>query len=138
MAVKDKYHYKVIKGLTKEEWRITDDPLILDFGGVNLEIDLGAEKVIGAEKNGTKIAIEVKSFLQASPVTEFHAALGQYLHYQMVLEAKEPERTLYLAVPLNTYESFFVGHFAQTSIRHHALKLIVYDPKQEVLVQWIE
>lgn len=138
MAAKDQYHYTVVKGLKKEEWRVTDDPLKLDFGGINFEIDLGAEKVIGAEKNGTKIAIEVKSFLQASPVTEFHAALGQYMHYRMILETKEPERTLYLAVPLNAYESFFVGYFAQSSIRRHELKLIVYDPKQEVLVQWIE
>jgi XisH protein len=36
---------------------------------------LGAEKLIAAEKEGAQIAVEVKSFLGASLVSEFHTAL---------------------------------------------------------------
>lgn len=45
-------------------------------------------------------------------ITDFHAALGQYLNYEYVLEVRDPERELYLAVPLDAYEGFFVSLFA--------------------------
>jgi hypothetical protein len=38
--------------------------------------------------------------LSDSAVFDFHLALGQFLNYRLVLEAIEPERTLYLAVPI--------------------------------------
>jgi hypothetical protein len=44
-------------------------------------IDLGAEKLIAAEKDGSYIAVEVKSFLQSSVLSDFHTALGQFLNY---------------------------------------------------------
>ena len=47
------------------------------FRGVKLEIDLAAEKVLAAQKAGKKIAVEIKSFLNTSVITDFHAALGQ-------------------------------------------------------------
>ncbi len=41
------------------------------MGGVDLEIDLGAERIIVAERQGDKIAVEVKSFLAyTSAITE--------------------------------------------------------------------
>jgi len=55
-------------------------------GGVDMEIDLGAEQVISAERQGVKIAIEVKSFLtRRSAISEFHRALGQFINYRMAL-----------------------------------------------------
>jgi hypothetical protein len=32
-------------------------------GGVEMYVDLGAEKIIAAEKDGKKIAVEIKSFI---------------------------------------------------------------------------
>ena len=52
------------------------------------------------------------------------------------LEKEEPERTLYLAVPSDVYDVFFVLPFAQMAIRHYGLKLMVYHPEQELIVQW--
>ncbi len=52
----------VKKALIKDGWTITDDPLTLKFGNTELYVDLGAEKVLAAEKEGQKIAVEVKSF----------------------------------------------------------------------------
>jgi hypothetical protein len=51
-------------------------------------IDLGAEQVLGAERNGEKIAVKIKSFIGFSATTEFNSALGQFLKYQLALEEK--------------------------------------------------
>jgi glucose-6-phosphate 1-dehydrogenase len=54
-----------------------------------------------------------------------------------MLEVNEPNRLLYLAVPRETYQTFFQSRFAQTAIDRHQIKLIVYDPIMEEIVQWI-
>jgi hypothetical protein len=138
MSAKDLFHEVVKKALQKEEWIITDDPLEVEFEEVILKIDLGAEKLIGAEKAGKKIAVEIKSFANNSAVSNFHTALGQFLNYQMVLEDSEPDRQLFLAVPVDTYETFFQTRFAQTAVQRHQLKLIVYNPKLEEIVKWLD
>ncbi|WP_445305369.1 MULTISPECIES: XisH family protein [unclassified Microcoleus] len=107
MAARDLFHDAVKKALQKEEWEITAEPLIVKIQGVKFEIDLAAEKVLAAEKLGQKIAVEIKSFLNNSAITDFHLALGQFLNYRLALQIKEPERTLYLAVPFETFDSFF-------------------------------
>ena len=76
MAAQDKFHAAVKRALIKEAWTITHDPLSLQFGIVDLYVDLGAEKLIAAQKGTQKIAVEIKSFLSPSPVSEYHAALG--------------------------------------------------------------
>jgi XisH protein len=77
MAAKDRFHEAVKVALQKEQWVITDDPLKIEVGGTKFEIDLGAEQLLAAERAGEKIAVEVKTFLGDSPVTDYHAALGQ-------------------------------------------------------------
>jgi len=64
---------------------------------------LGAEKILAAEKQGRKIAVEVKSFLSVSPVHDLEEALRQYIVYEDILELSEPERTIYLAVREEVY-----------------------------------
>jgi len=78
MSAKDVYHNTVKAALQKDGWTITHDPLILEFSrGRQLRIDLGAEQIIAAQKDKTRIAVEVKSFLAPSTISEFHTALGQ-------------------------------------------------------------
>lgn len=84
MSAKDKFHNIVKTSLEKDKWTITDDPLRIEWGLVAVYIDLGAEKIIGAEKEGHKIAVEVKSFLDQSTISEFHTALGQFINYRFV------------------------------------------------------
>lgn len=51
--------------------------------GGEMEIDLGVERLLGAERGDGKIAVEVKSFLaRASAISEFHMALGQFINYR--------------------------------------------------------
>ncbi|XWK89398.1 MAG: XisH family protein [Phormidium sp.] len=137
MAAKDKFHAVVRIALEKEEWKITDDPLRLEVGGTKFEIDLGAEKLLAAERGEEKIAVEIKTFLSDSPLTDYHTALGQFLNYRLALEISDPTRILYLAVPIGIYESFFKREFAQISVERYQIKQIIYDPIQEVIVQWI-
>ncbi len=82
---KDLFHYAVKEALIKEQWVITADPLTIKIDRVKLEIDLAADKVFAAEKAGQKIAVEIKSFLNPSAITDFHAALGQFLNYRLAL-----------------------------------------------------
>jgi XisH protein len=72
-----------------------------------------------------------------SYISEFHAALGQYLNYIQALEEKEPDRSLHLAVPLETYDDFFQLPFIQKSLKRHAINLLIYDPIKEEIKQWI-
>ncbi|MEM8533353.1 MAG: element excision factor XisH family protein [Chloroflexota bacterium] len=137
MAARDIFHQAVRKALEKEEWTITDDPLLVQFGGVDLYIDLGAERLLGAEKDGERIAVEVKSFLSDSPITDFHAALGQFLNYRFALSQDEPDRILYLAVPLEAYKTFFALPFTQGIVKNHQLNLLVYNADLEEIAQWI-
>jgi hypothetical protein len=47
------------------------------------------------------------------------------------------DRTLYLALPVLVYESFFQQEFLQISIEHYQIPLLIYEPRQEVIEQWI-
>ena len=99
-------------------------------------VDLGAEKLIAAQKDQQKIAVEIKSFLRVSITSEFHTALGQYLNYQLILENKEADRILYLAVSKDTYTTFFSLLFTQKAIKKYRVNIIVYDPDEEVIIEW--
>ena len=81
---KDTYHNLMKEALIVDGWTITDDPYYIE--DIKWEIDLGAEKLIGAERGKTKIAVEVKSFLAPSFSYEFHGVIGQYFNYIINLE----------------------------------------------------
>ena len=138
MPAKDKYHEIVRKALEAEGWTITDDPLFIKFGGVEMFVDIGAEKIIGAEKDGRKIAVEIKSFLGISLTAEFQDALGQVLFYRVALENTQPDRTLYLAVPIDAYETFFKLDLPQITLETYSVRLIVYDDVKGEIVEWKE
>ncbi len=134
---RDIFHDLVRAGLENEGWTITDDPYLITLDTVSFQVDLAAERIIAAEKDNEKIAVEIKSFLNASAVTDFYGALGQFLSYRLVLQRTEPERVLYLAVPLDTYEMFFQSTFAQLAVTEYQLKLVVYDSQNGGIRQWI-
>ncbi|MDB9467996.1 XisH family protein [Dolichospermum circinale] len=136
MPAKDAFHNIVKTALEKEGWFISHDPYPLQAGTLELYIDLGAEKVIAAEKEGRKIAIEIKSFLNPSKITELYAALGQFIIYRLALQEQEPERTLYLAVPITVYNEFFILPFIQAVIKMNQLYLVVYNFEKEVIAEW--
>jgi hypothetical protein len=134
---RDKYHAIVRKILEEEGWEITHDPYFLMLGKRRGFIDLGAERVlIGAEKKGEKIAIEIKSFLGLSDVDQFEDALGQYLLYKPALNEKEPDRTLYLAVPISFYSNLFDDSYFQKIAQLYDLKMLIFDEKSQTINEW--
>lgn len=136
---KDLFHNVVKRALQKDGWKITHDPYPLRYGVADIYIDLAATEAIAAEKEGRKIAVEVKSFLGASTISDFHTALGQFLNYRIALEVSdEPDRVLYLAIPTDAYQLFFRFEPANTVIKRYHVPLILYQPNEEVIAQWIK
>ncbi len=133
---KDQFHEIVKTALQKAGWQITHDPLYINVAEVEIYIDLGAERLLAAEKDGEKIAVEIKTFLNPSAMSEFHTVLGQFLNYRLALKLDDPNRVLYLAIPLEAWNTFFKREFARLAIAEHQLKLLIFDVIEEVIVQW--
>jgi hypothetical protein len=133
----DRFHNAVRCALEKELWQISSDPLYLKYGTDTLMIDLAADHFIVAERQTEQIAVEIKSFTKASDMSEFHSTLGQYLNYRMALEHNKIDRILFLAIPETAFKRFFQRKIAQDAIQLHKIRLIVFDQKNEVILQWI-
>lgn len=137
MSARDAFHEIVKTALQKDGWLITHDPYPLQAGTFDLAIDLGAEKVIAAERKGWKIAVEIKSFLGASKISEFYGAMGQFIAYRTALKSQDSQRVLYLAVSSDIYERFFVTSFIQELVEQNQMLLLIYDIDREVIQQWL-
>jgi len=138
MPARDNFHDIFKKALVKDGWTITHDPYYLPLGSRKGFIDLGAERVIAASKADEKVAIEIKSFIGLSEITEFEKALGQFNLYSIALQDQEPDRKLFLAVPEIFYFDFFEEPFMQRVLKHFDVHLILFDEQKEVIKQWIK
>ena len=138
MPALDIFHHAVRDALVKDGWTITHDPLTLAVEERRVFIDLGAERMLGAEKGTRKIAVEIKTFLGRSEVNELRDAIGQFVAYRELLAELEPDRELFLAVPQTTVEGIFEEKIGQ--ILSHRLKIdyFAYDAESRVITQWIE
>ena len=76
---RDMFHEAARNALIKDGWTITHDPFRFEDkeNKIAYEADLGAEKLLAAEKGTDKIVVEVKSFLKLSLANEFH---GIFIH----------------------------------------------------------
>jgi hypothetical protein len=138
VPAKNIYHDAVVHALTTDGWTVTHDPLTVSYGGKDLFVDLGAERLtIAAEKGGERIAVEIQSFLSPSPVRDLQEAVGQYSIYRTVLAESAPDRSLYLAVPRRVHEGLLAEQFGQLIITRLRVRLLVFDEQQEKVVQWI-
>jgi hypothetical protein len=137
MSRRDIYHNTVKLALQKAGWTITHDPFPLKIGNKRLSADLGAERLISAEKGTEKIVVEVKSFVGESDVKDLEQALGQYILYKQILNEIGENRDLYLAVSQPVFNSVFTVEIGQLLINNQIIKLIVFDDKNEEIVQWI-
>jgi hypothetical protein len=137
MSRRDDLHFPLRRTLEKDGWIITSDPLILVLGQTLLKADLGAEKLFTAEKEGRKIAVEIKDFDASSVISELEKTMGQLQLYQWALEEQEPERQLFLAISQSVYISQFQRPIFQIAIQRNKINLLIYAPDQEVIVKWI-
>lgn len=137
MPAKDKYHAAVRNALIKDGWTITHDPFYLQYGGSKMYVDLGAEKLVAAEKEGRKIAVEIKGFGGASEMAELEQAVGQLTLYRIVLASREPDYVLYLAVPEEVVKDVFQEPLGRLLIEKGIVRIIGFDPVEEKIIQWI-
>lgn len=137
MPARDLYHDAVVTALVKEGWTITHDPLTVKFGRKDLYVDLGAERVLAADKGGRKIAVEIKSFVGASEAFDLEVSLGQFFLYRNLLRHSEPDRTLHLAVRESTFAAVFDIPDGRRLIAEEQMYLILFDELREDIVRWI-
>ena len=139
---KDFFHTAVVNALQKEDWKITHDPYELKMDTLQLfdtrmQIDLGAEKLIAAEKATEKIAVEIKSLLGPSLIYDLHNMVGQYFDYQIGLEAQEADRILFAAIPEIAYNRLSPHEFFKRVIQKAKIRLIIFDPELQTIKKWI-
>lgn len=137
MPAKDLIHDAVKTALESDGWNITDDPLSFEYKDVQVFIDLGAERVIGAERNGEKIAVEIKSFVGQSVIHDFESALGQYNLYHSVLRRLDPNRKLFIAISKVAFDSIFQREGIQTFVEDYQMSVLVVDLGSQEVTQWI-
>ena len=137
MPAKDIYHDTVKNALIKDGWTITDDPLKLQVGIHKMFVDLGAEKLIAAEKDEQKIAVEIKSFISKSAINDLENALGQYILYEKVLAKNEPDRKVFLAVKESVYVSIFEAEIGKILLEDKELSLLIFNERSEEISKWI-
>jgi XisH protein len=137
MPARDRFHDCVRNALIKDGWVITHDPLRLSWGGKDLYVDLGAEHLVAAEKSGRSIAVEIKSFLGKSEIDDLERALGQFGLYRSVLTMNHPGWTLFLAVSADVLRDVFDEPIGRLVIQDHSVKILGFDPVDEVITRWI-
>lgn len=129
-------HEAVKHALVADGWTITHDPLRLTSGRRNLWVDLGAERLLAAEKGTLRIAVEVKTFAGPSDIEALEQAIGQHVLYRALLQAQEPGRQLFLAVPEDTWTTLFREPIGETALAQALDRVLRFDPASERIVEW--
>ena len=137
MAANDTIYSPVKQALIKDGWVITDDPYALVYQDERLYADLAAERALLAEKSGSKIVVEIKSFLGASIMSDLYEALGQCLVYRTVLAELEQNPPLFLALRDVVYDRLQQRSIFRLLLERHHLALLIVDTEREEIVQWI-
>lgn len=137
MPGRDYLHATVRTALERDGWTITADPLVLRVGRRNLFVDLGAERILTADRGAERIAVEVKSFLGESDIVELEAALGQYILYEKILQKQHPGRILWLAIPAHAWSGIFREAIGELLLAEDFLRLLVINEEREEIERWI-
>lgn len=137
MPAKDYYHSHVRAALEKDGWTITDDPLTVKWLGTTLQVDIGAEKIVAAEKDGHKIAVEIKSFLSASKLEDLKDAIGQFIIYRSALKKAFPDRELFLALRDTAFANTFEHPEGETLRIEENIKVMIFNAERQEVVRWI-
>ena len=135
---RDSIHLAVRNALEKDGWIITNDPFYVESGGIEIEIDLAAEKFIVAEKGLNQILVEIKSMKRRSLLYDFHAAIGQYIDYRGVLMDEQINRQMFLAIPDSVYQLMMTKPFYENRLKENKVNLIIVDTLIETIIQWIK
>ena len=136
MAARDVFHAAVRQALITDGWTITHDPFKVRWKTRKLQIDIGAEKLIAAQKDAQQIAVEIKSFIGANDLEDLYHALGQFILYRKALRKVEPQRTLFLALDVKAFSQIFDDPEGESLRAEEDIKLLVFDKDTEEIVLW--
>lgn len=109
----------------------------IEFEDAYVSIDLGAEKLLIAERAGEKIAVEIKSFLGRSAIQDIEQALGQFVVYRIFLRRVDPDRHLFVGISHIAFDTVFQSKAIQTLIDELAVSLLVVNTETQEVLQWI-
>ena len=137
MSKLDLFHDACKNALIKAGWTITHDPFPIKRGMQKLYVDLGAEMLLTAEREGRKIAVEIKSLIGHTEMPELERALGQYVLYRSVMRRTDPERLLYLAVSQLAFDAHFNTIEGRDLIEDETIRLLVFHAIREEIARWI-
>lgn len=134
MPAEDQYHSVVIRALNKDGWRIEQEQVPIRVEERRLWIDIQATKANGK----TVIFVEVKSMIASSAVEALRDALGQYMLYRAALRYTGVSNiTLYLAVPLATYNGILSETLGRLALVEANISLLVVDVDKEAVALWV-
>jgi hypothetical protein len=68
---------------------------------------------------------------------DLEEALGQFVLYCQLLKRYEPERTLHLAVTDSIRKTVFDEEAGAILLEDGLVRLVTFDPVEEVIVRWI-
>ena len=136
MPARDKVHGQVVTALNKDGWTITHDPFKVRWRTRKLLVDLGAEKLIAAERGTDRIAVEIKSFIGASDLEDLYQAIGQFILYRRALRRADPGRTLFLAIDVRVFKQMFDDPEGEALRTEEGINLLVFDQGTEEIVLW--
>ncbi len=136
MSAKDKVHQQVVNALRKDGWTITHDPFKVHWKTRKLLVDLGAEKLIAAQRDADRIAVEIKSFIGANDLEDLYHALGQFILYRKALRKADPERVLFLAIEARVFRQIFDDPDGESLRAEEGIRLIIFDKQREEIVLW--
>ena len=131
MSAKDQVHQQVVNALKKDGWTITHDPFKVRWKTRKLQVDLGAEKLIAAEKDARRIAVEIKSFIGANDLEDLYQAT-----YRKALRMADPDRVLFLAIDIVAFKQIFDDPEGESLRAEEGINLLVFDKHTEDVILW--
>lgn len=135
MPAKDRYHDTVVNALRKAGWSHIDEQIGIILEDRRLWIDIRARK----EAKQLAVLIEVKGFEnKPSPVEYLAQSIGQYTLYRAVLNYLRIDLPLYMAVPEAAYRGILSEEIGKQTLKHGGVRLLVFDPVREEILEWID
>jgi hypothetical protein len=133
VPAKDRYHDTVKRALEKDGWSIQYDQFTVILPERFLWIDIYAEK----PSENIAVLIEIKGFTGSSPIESLASAVGKYVLYRTALESTGIDVPLYLAIPISAFDSIFSETIGRGLVNALNIRLLVFRPEEEGILQWI-
>ena len=137
MPTQDLYHDVVRDALRKDGWRVTHTALQLKARVEASAGELWEGPWLIADKDERKVAVAVSSFVGRSSQADVIQTWAQLGLSRPRLHAMDADRVVYLALRQATYSACFGGIEGDLLLEKARMQLIVFDPRAEVIVQWV-